>query len=286
MAGGVSSVSVKLADDDEKLPQPSPAIKVTGMAASHVSWMEGDGGDVVHMTPLQSSVATAPPCELIQLLKIVLILGWLQLPLASEAGVVMTGATALVIVKVFTTMLILLQLSFAVKVTSMTPQNEVTRGGGSALSVFDITPHPASVAVKLARCVASHVEYCAMAFAQGAVPFCRLFAMTGGVLSGRTVMVCTNTAVLPRSSSATHVRVIVPPVHGAALFVSVRVSVSTISWSSQLSLISISATGIFPVQLTVRFCGSDSGSKTGGIRSMKAMVKPKRAELPKLSIAW
>ena len=63
----------------------------------------------------------------------------------------MTGATLLVMLKVLITVLVLLQLSFAVKVTLIAPQNEVICEGGGALSVFVITPQPASVAVKLER---------------------------------------------------------------------------------------------------------------------------------------
>ena len=89
-----------------------------------------------------------------------------------------------------------------------------------------------------------------------------------------------NVAKLPRSSSATHFRWIVPPVQGIALFVSVKVTVRRRSSDSQLSLTSTSATGKFPVQLTVKLGGKDNGSKTGGRISINAMVKPKSALLP------
>src|SRR6187401_184520 len=103
--------------------------------------MEGAAGDVVQKIELQSSVAVAPPCVVIQVLKIWAILLWLQLPLPPEAGLTMTGATLLKTVNVLWTLLELLQLSFAVKVTSITPQNEVMMAGEGALSESVITPH-------------------------------------------------------------------------------------------------------------------------------------------------
>jgi len=111
------------------------------------------------------------------------------LPFAPDAGVVMTGATLFVTVNVLSTVLVLLQLSFAVKVTVTTPQKEVIWDAGGALSVFDIRPHPLSIAAKAARWAASHVAYWDMAVAQGAEPFCRLFVMTGGVTSGVTLII-------------------------------------------------------------------------------------------------
>ena len=53
ITGAVSSVRIKLADVVSKFPQPSPAINITLMAASHVSFMDGDGGDVLQKTELQ-----------------------------------------------------------------------------------------------------------------------------------------------------------------------------------------------------------------------------------------
>ncbi len=129
----------------------------------------------------------------------------------------MTGGTLLTTVNVLWTLLELLQLSFAVKVTSITPQKDVMMAGEGALSDRVITPHPASVAVKAARCALSHVVYCAMAVEHGAIPFCRLLAMTGGVTSVVTVIVCINVARFPKSSSATQVRVMVPPEQIAGL---------------------------------------------------------------------
>ena len=141
------------------------------MAVSQVSCIEGEGGEVLQKTELQSSVAVAPPCELIQALNTWLILAWLQLPMAPVAGVVMTGATLLNIVKVLMTVLMLLQLSFAVKVTSTAPQKEVMIAGEGALSVRDMTPQPLSVAMKAARWALSHVVYWAIAVEHGAMPF-------------------------------------------------------------------------------------------------------------------
>ena len=59
--GGVSSVRINLADVVSKFPQPSPAKNITSIAASQVSWMEGEGGIVLQKMELQSSVAAAPP---------------------------------------------------------------------------------------------------------------------------------------------------------------------------------------------------------------------------------
>ena len=131
----------------------------------------------------------------------------------------MTGATVFTTVNVLWTLLELLQLSFAVKVTSITPQKDVMMAGEGALSERVMTPQPASVAENAALCALSHVVYCAMAVEHGAIPFCRLLAITGGVTSGVTVMVCINVARLPKSSSATQVRVMVPPVQSGALLV-------------------------------------------------------------------
>src|SRR5690606_26587901 len=216
--GGVLSVRAKVAEVVSKLLQPSPAINSTVSAESQLT-LDNDGldGDVLQMIALQSSSASAPPCELIQLLKTVAILLWLQSPKASEAGVMICGATVLVTVKVRSSVLILLQLSMAVNSTSMTPQNDVIVAGLGALSESDMMPQPLSVAVKLARWVLSQVVYCAMAVAHRAEPFCRLLVINGGVLSGNTLIVWLKEAELPSPSSAIQVRVIVPPVHGAAL---------------------------------------------------------------------
>ena len=150
-AGGVRSVKTNLAVVVSKLLHPSPARNITTIAALHVSLIEGEGGIVLQKIELQSSVAVAPPCDWSHRLKTIEIFGLLQLPLPSEAWVVMTGATLLVMVNVRTTVLMLLQLSVAVKVTSITPQKEVIVAGEGALSVFDKRPHPLSVAVKAAR---------------------------------------------------------------------------------------------------------------------------------------
>jgi hypothetical protein len=133
--------------------------------------MEGEEGEVLQKMELQSSVAVAPPCVVSQLLKIWLILGCPQFPFAPEAGVVITGATLLKMVNIFTTLLELLHLSVAVNVTGTAPQKDVMIAGDGALSVRDNTPHPLSVAVKAARWALSHVVYWAMAVEQGAMPF-------------------------------------------------------------------------------------------------------------------
>ena len=208
------------------------------------------------------------------------------MPLDPVAGVVMTGATLLNTVKVLMTVLVLLQLSLAVKVTSMAPQKEVMMAGLGALSDNVIIPHPLSVAMNAARWALSQLEYCAMAVEHGAMPFCRLLVMTGGVLSGVTVMFCIKVEVLPRSSSATHLRMIEPPVQSTALLVSVNVIVRFVFSPSQLSVAStLAGGGTSVVQETVILEGRDSGSKTGGRTSIKDIVKPNKALLPKLSTA-
>ena len=147
------------------------------------------------------------------------------------------------------TVLILLQLSLAVKVTSIVPQKDVMIAGLGALSDSVMMPHP----------------------------FCRLLVMTGGVLSGVTVMFCIKVAVLPRSSSATHLRMIEPPVHSTAVLVSVNVMVRFVFSPSQLSVASTFAGGgTVVIQETVILEGSDCGSKIGGRISIKDIVKPRR----------
>lgn len=184
------------------------------------------------------------------------------------------------------TVLILLQLSLAVKVTSIVPQKDVMIAGLGALSDSVMMPHPLSMAINAARWAFSQEEYCAMAVEHGAMPFCRLLVMTGGVLSGVTVMFCIKVAVLPRSSSATHLRMIEPPVHSTAVLVSVNVMVRFVFSPSQLSVASTFAGGgTVVIQETVILEGRDCGSKTGGRMSIKDIVKPNKALLPKLSTA-
>ena len=99
-------------------------------------------------------------------------------------------------------------------------------------------------------------------------------------------MVWLKTAVFPRSSSATQVLVIVPPVQSWALFVCVYVIVRLVLSLSQLSVASTAAGGgTFVVQETVILAGRDNGSKTGGSKSIKFIVKPNNALFPKLSTA-
>src|SRR6187401_1870138 len=111
--------------------------------------------------------------------------------------------------------------------------------------------------------------------------------MTGGVTSATIVMVCMKVAMLPRSSSATHFLVMAPPPQGGTVPVCVYVMVSGGSSSAQLSEAStVAGGGRLLEQLRVIFCGSESGSNTGGRRSTKLIVKPNKALLPKLSTAW
>src|SRR6186997_64059 len=75
IAGGVLSIRTKVAEVVSKLLHPSPAINMTGIAALQVSPSDGLVGLVVQKIELQSSVAVAPPCVAIQVLKIWVMLG-------------------------------------------------------------------------------------------------------------------------------------------------------------------------------------------------------------------
>ena len=78
-----------------------------------------------------------------------------------------------------------------------------------------------------------------------------------------------------------------PPVQSTAVFVSVKVMVRFVFSPSQLSVASTFAGGgTVVIQETVILEGSDCGSKIGGRISIKDIVKPNRALLPKLSTAW
>jgi len=107
-------------------------------------------------------------------------------------------------------------------------------------------------------------------------------AMVGGVLS-LTTMICAQVLVLPQSSVANHVRVIVPLCgHAPPAFESVKVTVGEPSQLSVAVAEPVTTGNVLTVHSNVMFAGQVS---TGATLSSTTIVCAQVLELPQASVA-
>ena len=98
--GFVVSSIVNVADVFELFPQVSVAVKVPLAAPVAPHPFDRDETLLFHVTPLQASVALAPPCELVQLLKSVVFPIPLHSTVKFDAAVVIVGEIVSTIVMI------------------------------------------------------------------------------------------------------------------------------------------------------------------------------------------